>query len=62
MFMHRCKECADRLKRSQLVFAQCSFLFKGRKKKKGKKNRSTTPGYEQTAFTEVEVVQSIATP
>lgn len=29
MFMHRCKECADRLKRSQPVFAQCSFLFWG---------------------------------
>lgn len=57
--MHKCKECADRLKRSQLVFAQCSFLFKGRKKK-GKK-KSTTPGHEQTAFTEVEVVWHIAT-
>lgn len=41
--MHRCKECADRLKRSQLVFAQCSFLFKGRKKKGEKKKYYTWP-------------------
>lgn len=61
MFMHRCKECADRLKRSQLVFAQRSFLFKGREKKERKK-KGTTPGCEQTAFTEVEVVRCIATP
>lgn len=42
MFMHRCKECADRLKRSQLVFAQRSFLFKGREKKERKKKRYYT--------------------
>lgn len=42
MFMHRCKECADRLKRSQLVFAQRSFLFKGSEKKERRKKRYYT--------------------
>lgn len=53
--MHRCKECADRLKRSQSVFARHSFLCKGKKKKKGILHLAI----EQTSFSEEEIVHCV---